>query len=215
MRSLQQRDEGQEQRAVEAAFVEPVRLDIRGRDHDDAMREQGGEEPPEDHRIGDIGDGELVEAEDPRLLGEGLRATGAIGSSPLHLAGLELLAPRMDALVHVGHEGVEMDPALAAHAERLEEQVHQHRLAAPDRAPDVEPARLRRRLALAEEPAERARLACEPVLARARLPAGSSRLNERDLRRIALDGAGGDEPVIARGDGVMEWGWSVVHGRSD
>ena len=72
MRSLQQGDEGQEERAVEAAFVEPVGLDIRGRDHHDAMREECREEAPEDHGIGDVGDGELVEAEDPRLVGEGL-----------------------------------------------------------------------------------------------------------------------------------------------
>ena len=37
----QQRDEGQEQRAIEPVLVELVRLDVRGRDHDDAVARTG------------------------------------------------------------------------------------------------------------------------------------------------------------------------------
>jgi hypothetical protein len=47
---------------------------------------------------------------------------------------------------------MEMHAALGLEPDRVEEQIHQHRLAAPDRPMDVEPARRRRlRLAEAEE----------------------------------------------------------------
>jgi hypothetical protein len=38
------------------------------------------------------------------------------------------------------HEGVEVNPALAGNGERFVEQVHEHRLAAPDAAPQVNAA---------------------------------------------------------------------------
>ena len=69
----QQRDEGNEQRAVEAVLVKIVRLDVRGRDHDDAVLEQPREQAAEDHRVGDVGDVEFVEAEQPGLFGERVR----------------------------------------------------------------------------------------------------------------------------------------------
>ena len=96
---LQEGDEGRNS-AVESAFVEPLRVHVRGRHHHDPVLEQGREEAAEDHRVGDVGDGELVEAQDPGLLREGLgdRADRIVA---LHLAGLERLAPGMDALVHV------------------------------------------------------------------------------------------------------------------
>jgi hypothetical protein len=46
-----------------------------------------------------------------------------------------------DAGVHVEHEGVEMHAALVRDRRRGEKQVHQHRLAAPDRTPQIEAAR--------------------------------------------------------------------------
>ncbi len=42
--------------------------------------------------------------------------------------------------MHVGHEAVEMRAPLGPDLDRVEEDVHQHRLAAPDRAIDVETA---------------------------------------------------------------------------
>src|SRR5579885_2423020 len=50
-------------------------------------------------------------------------------------------ARRLDPVVHVEHEGVEMHPPLRRDRRGGEEQVHQHRLAAPDRAPQVDAAR--------------------------------------------------------------------------
>ena len=39
------------------------------------------------------------------------------------------------------HEFVEVDAALLLHRRRFEEEIEQHRLAAPDRSPEVKPAR--------------------------------------------------------------------------
>ncbi len=69
---LQEIDERQEALALQPVLVEIVGRPVRGRDHDDAALEQLLEEPPEDHRVGDVGDLELVEAEQRRLAGDRL-----------------------------------------------------------------------------------------------------------------------------------------------
>ncbi len=67
-----------------------------------------------------------------------------------------------DQLVHLGHELVEVQAPLRAKGRRLREQVHQHGLAAPDRAEDVAPLGCRlgapdqRRETLATPPAPQA-----------------------------------------------------------
>ena len=130
-------DERQEQRAVEPVLVELVGRHVRGRDHHDAELEQPREQPAEDHGVGDVGDVELVEAEQPALLGDlgGGKPDRIVAGD---LAVLQLLPEHAHALVHVGHELVEMRAALADHRACLEEQVHQHGLAAADVAEDVE-----------------------------------------------------------------------------
>ncbi len=56
------------------------------------------------------------------------------------LAGRGVAAPPLgDQPVDLGHEGVEVLAPLALHRRGLEEQVHQQRLAASDRAPQVDP----------------------------------------------------------------------------
>src|SRR5580692_11103222 len=96
---------------------------------------------------------EFVEAEQPGLIEQ------LLGNKPdrifaVVLAELHLLPQRENALMHVKHEFVKMRAALAEHRTRFEEQIHQHRLAAPDVAVDVE-ALERRLLAVAEQPAQR------------------------------------------------------------
>ena len=92
-------------------------------------------------------------------------AASRIGSSPACSPSFHLLAEAVDALVHVEHEFVEMRAPLARHRARLEEQVHQHGLAAADVAVDVEPLdRRQRAFAFGEQPAERRRFAGETVL---------------------------------------------------
>ena len=196
----QQRDERQEQRAIEPVLVELVRLDIRGRDHHDALLEQPREQPPEDHRIGDVGDVEFVEADQPGFLGQRVGdVADRIGIRDP--AGLHLLAHGVEPLVHVGHELVEMRAAFASYRARREEQIHQHGLAAADVAMNVETAdRTRLRRALGEQPAERRGLARQAMLREPLLEPGELR-GDQLLRAIALDLAFGDEGRVTLGDG--------------
>ena len=113
-------------------------------------------------------------------------------------AGLLLLAELPDALVHVGHEFVEVHAPLALDRRGLEEQVHQHGLAAADVAVDVEPLdRLLLVFARAEQPAERRRFPRQPVLAQALFQLGQE-IDGACLRRIVLDLSGGDQGRVLR-----------------
>ena len=92
--------------------------------------------------------------------------------------------------MHVAHEFVEMDAALAHHPAGGEEQIHQHGLAAPDLAENVEPAdRLLAALARPEQPAERGRLARQPMLHQPPVERVQPR-EHRLLGAVALDLAG-------------------------
>ena len=138
---LHQVDERQEAVALQAVLVEIVGRAVGGGDHRDAFVEQGLEQAAEDHRIGDVGDLEFVEAEQARLGGDraGDRHDG-VGFGRRAL-GRELLAAAVQALLDLEHEFVEVHAPLLGHRRVGEEQVHQHRLAAADRAPDVEAVR--------------------------------------------------------------------------
>ncbi len=115
------------------------------------------------------------------------RRPGAIGSSPLTLSDLSFLPPGENAPVNLGHEGVEMDPVLLLDLDELEEQVHQHGLAAPDRPPDIEaPRRRLAGVARAEQPAERAGFFRQPALVQAKAQ-GVEFPDHRRLRAVAFD----------------------------
>ena len=128
-----ERDEGQEELAVEAVPVEIVRLQVRGGDDDGAVGKQALEQAADDHGVGNVGDLHLVEAEEAGFLGDGLRH----GGDRILRVGL---ARGVEALVHLLHEGVEVDAALGRDIDHGMEQVHQHGLAAADLAVDVEAA---------------------------------------------------------------------------
>ena len=108
---LQERDEGKEERAVQPILVEIVGRHVGRRDDGDAAREQLLEQPAEDHRVGDVVDRELVEAEQLDLRSDrcGDRRDRIVA---VRLAALRFGANACDALVHVAHEGMEMDAAL-------------------------------------------------------------------------------------------------------
>ena len=105
-----------------------ARRDVRGRDQGHAAAEQPLEERAQYHRIGNVGDEELIEAQH----------TGTRGNAPRHelersLAVLGAAELRM----HAAHEAIKMT-ALARHApDRGEERVHEQGLAAADAAPQV------------------------------------------------------------------------------
>ena len=84
---LDQVDEGQEAVALQAVLVEIVGLAVGGGDHREALVEQRLEQARQDHGVGDVGDLELVEAEQPRFAGDLACAIGtmvsASGGAPL------------------------------------------------------------------------------------------------------------------------------------
>ena len=194
-------DERHEQRAVQAVLVEILRRHVRGRHHHDAALEQLREQPSEDHGVGDVGDVEFVEAEQPSLLG---KLVGDVPDRILAcvLAEFHFLAEGVDALVHVEHEFVKMRAALARDRARLEEKIHQHGLAASDVAVDVETLdRRQRALAAGEQPAERRGFSRQPVLLDPRFEPRHL-VDHGELRGVALDSAGGDAGGILRCNGA-------------
>ena len=80
-------------------------LGVRGGDDPRSRREQALEQAADDHGIGNVGDLHFVEAEQAgflrQRLGDGCYRILRVG-----------LARRVEALVHLLHEGMEMDAAL-------------------------------------------------------------------------------------------------------
>ena len=108
---------------------------VGGRHHHHRAVEQRLEQPAEDHRIGDVVDLELVEAQQRRFGGD------RIGQRRDRVLALRVgPLPGMNAAVRVLHEAVEMNAPLALDLGRGEKQVHQHRLAAADLADQIQPA---------------------------------------------------------------------------
>jgi hypothetical protein len=141
---LQQRDGRQEALALQAVGVEVVRPVVRGHAVHHAAVHGPLQQPSQDHRVGDVVDVELVEADEPVALRDppGDRVERVLAPlQALHLA------------VDVAHEVVEMDAALAHQWNRQIEAVHQEALAAPHRAPEVGAARQGR---ADDDPPERA-----------------------------------------------------------
>ena len=105
------------------------------------------------------------------------------------LAEFHLLPNGMDAFVHVEHEFVKMRAALAHDRARLEEQIHQHRLAAADIAVDVETLdRGSALLAAGEQPAERRGFARQTIFRDSRFEP-RQHVDDVQLRVVALDSA--------------------------
>jgi hypothetical protein len=80
---------------------------------------------------------ELVEAKQPRFARErnGRKLDWILARM---LAALHLLPEPMIALVHIDREFAEMPAAFSLHRARFDEQIHQHRFAAPDIAVDID-----------------------------------------------------------------------------
>jgi len=127
----QQRDRRQKSLALQAVAIELLGHDVRrGRERDAAL-EQGGEQVAQDHRVRNVRDGELVEADDSRL---GCNVVGDEIERVLNIAVV------LQALVHGGHEAMEVLPRLVLERQRAEEQIHHEGFAAADAAPEVKTA---------------------------------------------------------------------------
>ena len=114
------------------------RRQIGGGHQRHAAAEQAREQAGEDHRVGDVGDEELVEADHARCARAMCAATRLQRFARGRLQFGELG-------VHVAHEMVEMHALCARRGrgavQRREEQIHQQRLAAADAAPQIHAAR--------------------------------------------------------------------------
>ena len=125
-------DERQKQRPVQPVLVQVLRRPVRRGDDHHPARQQLFKQAPDDHRIGDIADLHLVKRQKPQV---GDDAVGKRAERILQ----PVLPGGMDRAVGGLHEGVKVDPALAGDRGRVGKQVHQHRLAAPDPAPQIQP----------------------------------------------------------------------------
>ena len=170
-----------------------VRRGVGGRDHHHAAREQRLEQPAEDHGVGDVVHLEFVEAQQ-RGLSAIASATGGTGSSSL-ISPCFFSGARHGCGVHVLHEWWKCTRRFLRQRRGLEEQVHQHGLAAADLAPDVEPARRGHRLA-AEQPAQR-RGFLRQMIDRELPRQGVEPFGHRLLRDVVFDLAVVDEGLVA------------------
>ena len=147
----------------------------------------------QDHRVGNIGDVKFVEAEQPGLV-ENRRRGQRDHIAVSDFAARDLLAKAVDALVHLGHEFVEMGAALVLDLALLEEQIHQHGLAAPDFAVNIKAAR-RGTVLVGKQPAQQPLPACRPVV-RKPLVKRSKGFGDLRLRGVGLDRAGRHQRLI-------------------
>src|SRR5450631_1383652 len=144
----------------------------------------------------------FVEAQKPGLVEDrpgGERDNIAISD----FAARDILTIAIDPLVHFGHEFVKMRAALVHHLAVLEKQIHQHGLAAPDFAMNIEAAR-RRAVLVGKQPAQQALLA-QGLVAREPPLEAREGIGGLRLRGVGLDRAGGDERLIM---GAERRGWS-------
>src|ERR1700730_14363710 len=123
------------------------------------------------------------------------------------LAARDILAKAVNPLMHLGHEFVEVRAALVHDRTLLKKQIHQHGLAAPDFAVNVEAAR-RPAILVGEQPAQQTVLAQWLILRKPLFKSGK-RLDNLGLRGIGLDRAGGDEGLVM---GAERGGWRRQHG---
>ena len=91
------------------------------------------EQAAEDHRIGDVGHLELVEAKKGGIGGD------LFGGAGDRVSGM--LPGPVDRLMRLGHEFLEMHAALRREPDLLVEEIEQQRLAAPHPAMEVESPR--------------------------------------------------------------------------
>ncbi len=180
---VQQLDGGQDAVAVQAAGVEVVRLEVAGGDEAHAVVEQRQQQPVQDHGVGDVGDVELVEADQLELARHALaqlvqRVDGALQGGQL--------------AVHLAHELVKVQPRLAADRHGVVEAVHQKALAAADAAVHVDALGNGR---VADELLDR--VGAPLLVARPLLGAALQRLDRAQLRRVTLVAACGQFRLVS------------------
>src|SRR5690606_30561876 len=143
---LQQFNGWQEAGSLQAVLVEAIGNDVGGRHQAHAILEQLFEQSRQNHRVGDVGNEEFVEADHPGLSGKALADDGQ--RVFLALEGAHFF-------VHTLHEAVEVGTGLLLKRQSVEERVYQIGLATANPSPEVQPLD-RPLLLFAEELAQQA-----------------------------------------------------------
>src|SRR5699024_3591189 len=112
--------------------------------------------------------------------------------------------PAVQPFVHLGHEGMEVDPPLAFDRGCFEKEVHEHGLAAPDRPVEVEPLRRLRPPPRQAEPFLPARSAARRTVVTQGVVERLQLLRRQLLRPIRLDFARAHPAAIGMN-------WLVAH----
>ncbi len=127
---LQQRDGRQEAVALQAVEIEVFHRGIGRRHQGHALGEQALQQPPQQHRITNVGDEELIQHQHAQLVAPLLGNLGQRIALPLM---------QVQLLVDAAHEAMEMGAVLLLDRQAVIEQVDQEGLAAAYAAPEVQP----------------------------------------------------------------------------
>src|SRR5437879_5334332 len=184
--ALDQPDRRHEPVALQTVLVEPVGVVVARHAEHDAALHHFLQVAAEDHRVGDVRDVKLVEADQPAAPG------GALGERGDRILGaLQSVELAMD----LAHEVVEVDAALADQRHAQVEAVHEEALAPPDGAPQVDPFRQRRPDQQALQAGVAPRLVGGPLLVQLLQP-----LDRAPLRRVRDEPPARETLLVERDD---------------
>ena len=124
-------DEWKKQVPVETVFVQLAWMEVRCCANNGAKPIEVFEQAPDDHCVRDVLDLHFIQADHTDIFGKLLRHRG---NRIVDLRLTNVVQGRMDLL----HEVEKVHPSLALCSREFKEQVHEHRLAATDLAPNVE-----------------------------------------------------------------------------
>jgi hypothetical protein len=178
---LEQADRGHEVLPLQPVRIELVGRVVRGHHEHDLRLEQRLQEAAQDHRVGDVGHVELVEAHEPPPARDARRH---------RRERIRLARERPELVVHGFHEGVEVHARLAAQRHGPVERVHEEALAASDAAPEVDAARRRGRPEQAPQARRARRLESHQLVCELLQPG-----QRRRLRMIERRAARGEQRI--------------------
>src|SRR5947208_4178473 len=184
--ALDQPDRRQEPVALQTVLVEPVGVVVARHAEHDAVLHHLLQVAAEDHRVGDVRDVKLVEADQPAAPG------GALGERGDRILGA---FQSVELAMDLAHEVVEVDAALAYQRHAQVEAVHEEALAPPDGAPQVDPFRQRRPDQQALQPGVAPRLVGGPLLVQLLQP-----LDRAPLRRVRDEPTARETLLVERDD---------------
>ena len=127
---VEQRDGGQEPRALEPVFIQALGRDVGGGHQGDTALDDGLQKVGQDHRIADIADEKLVKADNPGLRREAIADT---------FEGVLLAFQFPEFAVQALHKTMKVHAQLALEGQTIVERVHQVGFTAPHPTPEIQP----------------------------------------------------------------------------